>query len=90
MEHLGSCEERLRWEQERDRLLARIKELQAEKEAAHLAVSGARSKEKLRSSAENQVMFNEAIRKVIEEKDRRIDTLENSLKSRWCFIWFPI
>ena len=29
-------------------------------------------------------MFNEAIRKVIEEKDRRIDTLENSLKSRWC------
>ena len=82
MEHLGSCEERLRWEQERDRLLARIKELQAEKEAAHLAVSGARSKEKLRSSAENQVMFNEAIRKVIEEKDKRIESLESSLKSR--------
>ena len=33
-----------------------------------------------------QVMFNEAIRKVIEEKDRRIDTLENSLKSRWSLL----
>ena len=31
-------------------------------------------------------MFNEAIRKVIEEKDRRIDTLENSLKSRWSLL----
>jgi len=82
MEHLGSCEERLRWEQERDRLLARIKELQAEKEAAHLAVSGARSKEKLRSSAENQVMFNEAIRKVIEEKDKKISSLELSLNEK--------
>ena len=68
-------------------------------------MSGARSKEKLRTSAESQVgvlyctvqckvcvqvMFNEAIRKVIEEKDRRIDTLENSLKSRWCLITSPI
>ena len=26
-------------------------------------------------------MFNEAIRKVIEEKDKKIDILENSLKS---------
>ena len=26
-------------------------------------------------------MFNEAIRKVIEEKDKKIDKLENSLKS---------
>ena len=41
----------------------------------------AKTKEKLRSSAENQVMFNEAIRKVIEEKDKKIDILENSLKS---------
>ena len=65
-------------------------------------MSGARSKEKLRTSAESQVgvlyctvlyctvcvqvMFNEAIRKVIEEKDRRIDTLENSLKSRWSLL----
>ena len=82
MEHIGSCEERLRWEQERDRLLARIKELQTEKEATHQAVSGARSKEKLRSSAENQVMFNEAIRKVIEEKDKKISSLELSLNEK--------
>ena len=45
-------------------------------------MNGARSKEKLRSSAESQVTFNEAIRKVIEEKDRRIESLETSLKSR--------
>ena len=82
MEHIGSCEERLRWEQERDRLLGRIKDLQTEKEAAQQAVSGARSKEKLRSSAENQVMFNEAIRKVIEEKDKKISSLELSLKEK--------
>ena len=44
-------------------------------------MNGAKTKEKLRSSAENQVMFNEAIRKVIEEKDKKIDILENSLKS---------
>ena len=79
MEHIGSSEERARWEQERDRLMARINELQAEKEQA---MSGARSKEKLRSSAENQVMFNEAIRKVIEEKDKKIDTLERSLNDK--------
>ena len=79
MEHIGSSEERARWEQERDRLMARINELQAEKEQV---ASGARSKEKLRSSAENQVMFNEAIRKVIEEKDKKIDTLEKSLNDK--------
>ena len=45
-------------------------------------MNGVRSKEKLRSSAESQVTFNEAIRKVIEEKDRRIESLETSLKSR--------
>ena len=44
-------------------------------------MNGAKTKEKLRSSAENQVMFNEAIRKVIEEKDKKIDILENSLKT---------
>ena len=32
MEHIGSCEERARWEQERDRLMCRIRDLQAEKE----------------------------------------------------------
>ena len=79
MEHIGSCEERARWEQERDRLMCRIRDLQAEKEQA---VSGARNKEKLRSSAESQVMFNEAIRKVIEEKDKKIDSLERSLTDR--------
>ena len=45
-------------------------------------MNGVRSKEKLRSSAESQVTFNEAIRKVIEEKDKRIESLETSLKSR--------
>ena len=82
MEHIGSCEERLRWEQEREKLVGRIKELQAEKEEVQHAVSGARSKEKLRSSAENQVMFNEAIRKVIEEKDKKISSLEKSLNEK--------
>ena len=82
MEHIGSCEERLRWEQEREKLVGRIKELQAEKEEVQQAVSGARSKEKLRSSAENQVMFNEAIRKVIEEKDKKISSLELSLNEK--------
>ena len=82
MEHIGSCEERVRWEAERERLVGRIKELQAEKEEVQLAVSGARSKEKLRSSAENQVMFNEAIRKVIEEKDKKISSLEKSLQDK--------
>ena len=45
-------------------------------------MNGVRSKEKLRSSAESQVTFNEAIRKVIEEKDKRIESLENSLKAK--------
>ena len=82
MEQLVGSEERRSWEAERDRLLARIKELQAEKEQSQQQVNGARSKEKLRSSAESQVTFNEAIRKVIEEKDKRIESLESSLKSR--------
>ena len=43
--------------------------LKAEKEQ----LSGARSKEKLKSSAESQVTFNEAIRKVIDEKDKKIE-----------------
>merc|ERR1719400_2284765 len=37
LEHIGSCEERLRWEQERERLLGRIKELQVEKEEVQQA-----------------------------------------------------
>ena len=41
MEHIGSCEERVRWEAERERLVGRIKELQAEKEEVQQAVSGA-------------------------------------------------
>ena len=58
-------------------MLSRIRDLQAEKEQ----LSGARSKEKLKSSAESQVTFNEAIRKVIDEKDKKIESLETSLKS---------
>ena len=81
MEHLGSSEERLRWDTERDRLLARIKELQGEKDQYQQQLNGARSKDKLKSSAENQVMFNEAIRKVIEEKDKKIEDLEKNLKN---------
>ena len=56
--------------------------MQSEKDQFHQQMNGVRSKEKLRSSAESQVTFNEAIRKVIEEKDRRIESLETSLKSR--------
>merc|ERR1712098_1022650 len=74
MEYISS-EERLKWENEKDRLLARIKDLQIEKEQYQQQVNGARNKEKLRSNAENQVMFNEAIRKVIEEKDKKIESL---------------
>ena len=81
MEHLGSSEERLRWDTERDRLLVRIKELQSEKDQYQQQLNGARSKEKLKSNAENQVMFNEAIRKVIEEKDKKIEDLDKNLKS---------
>ena len=55
---------------------------QTEKDQVHQQMNGVRSKEKLRSSAESQVTFNEAIRKVIEEKDKRIESLETSLKSR--------
>jgi len=80
MEYISS-DERLKFETEKDRLLARIKELQTEKEQYQQQVNGARSKEKLRSNAENQVMFNEAIRKVIEEKDKKIESLENNLKT---------
>ena len=49
--------------------------LQTEKDQ----LSGVRSKEKLKSSAESQVTFNEAIRKVIDEKDKKIESLESSL-----------
>ena len=56
--------------------------MQSEKDQFHQQMNGVRSKEKLRSSAESQVTFNEAIRKVIEEKDRRIESLETSLKTR--------
>jgi len=38
--------------------------------------------ERLRSSAEKQVHFNEAIRKAVEEKDRRIQELELSLSNQ--------
>merc|ERR1719431_2477743 len=37
---------------------------------------------KLRESAEKQVVFNEAIRKVVEEKDKKIEGLEMSLSQR--------
>ena len=56
--------------------------MQTEKDQVPQQINGVRSKEKLRSSAESQVTFNEAIRKVIEEKDKRIESLETSLKSR--------
>ena len=71
MEQLVSGEEKQRWEGERERLVARIKELQvaatlhlytlsspcvqSEREQYQQQVSGARSKEKLRTSAESQV-----------------------------------
>ena len=57
------------------KMLTNVYNLQTEKDQ----LSGVRSKEKLKSSAESQVTFNEAIRKVIDEKDKKIESLESSL-----------
>lgn len=41
-----------------------------------------KNSKKLRDSAEKQVVFNEAIRKVVEEKDKKIEGLEMSLNQK--------
>ena len=40
-----------------------------------------RKSEKLRGSAERQVVFNEALRRAVEDKDRRIGELEAELRT---------
>ena len=91
MEHLGSMEhrmeemmlnERMKWEQERDKLLQKVKELQKENEDYQEQMKDIKNNKKLRESAEKQVVFNEAIRKVVEEKDKKIEGLEMSLSQR--------
>merc|ERR1712106_693620 len=80
MEHLGNMEHKLeemlmmektRWEQEKDKLHQKIKDLQMENEEYQEQIKDVRNTERLRNSAEKQVVFNEAIRKVVEEKDKK-------------------
>jgi len=91
MEHLGNMEhrleemmltERMKWEQERDKLLLKVKELQKDNEVYQEQMKDIKSSKKLRDSAEKQVVFNEAIRKVVEEKDKKIEGLEMSLNQK--------
>ena len=74
--------ERMKWEQERDKLLQKVKELQKENEDYQEQMKDIKNNKKLRESAEKQVVFNEAIRKVVEEKDKKIEGLEMSLSQR--------
>ena len=74
--------ERMRWEQERDKLLQKVKVLQRDNEEYQEQMKDIKSNKKLRESAEKQVVFNEAIRKVVEEKDKKIEGLEMSLSQR--------
>ena len=74
--------ERMKWEQERDKLLQKVKELQKDNEEYQEQMKDIKNNKKLRESAEKQVVFNEAIRKVVEEKDKKIEGLEMSLSQR--------
>lgn len=74
--------ERMKWEQERDKLLQKVKELQKDNEEYQEQMKEIKNNKKLRESAEKQVVFNEAIRKVVEEKDKKIEGLEMSLSQR--------
>ena len=91
MEHLGNVEHRLeemilseksRWEQEKEKLLERLKDMEIENEECKSLIKDMRNAEKLRSSAEKQVIFNEAIRKAVETKDKQIEDLETSLAQK--------
>lgn len=91
MEHLGNMEHRIeeimqteknRWEQERDKLMQKVKELQMDNEEYQEQMKDIKNSKKLRDSAEKQVVFNEAIRKVVEEKDKKIEGLEMSLNQK--------
>jgi len=91
MEHLGNMEHRMeemflnektKWEQERDILNQKMKEVQMENEEYKTQIKDVRNTERLRNSAEKQVVFNEAIRKVVEEKDKKIEGLELSLTQK--------
>jgi len=67
--------ERRGWEKEREMLVQQVAEVREE-------LKDSKAAERLRSSAEKQVHFNEAIRKAVEEKDRRIQELELSLSNQ--------
>merc|ERR1711974_382553 len=67
--------ERRGWEKEREMLVQQVAEVREE-------LKDAKAAERLRSSAEKQVHFNEAIRKAVDEKDRRIQELELSLSNQ--------
>merc|ERR1719239_1635697 len=66
--------ERRGWEKEREMLVQQVAEVREE-------LKDSKAAERLRSSAE-KVHFNEAIRKAVEEKDRRIQELELSLSNQ--------
>lgn len=74
--------EKTRWEQERDKLMQKVKELQMDNEEYQEQMKDIKNSKKLRDSAEKQVVFNEAIRKVVEEKDKKIEGLEMSLNQK--------
>ena len=71
--------EKTRWEQEKDKLLQKMKGLQMDNEDYQEQIKDVRNTERLRNSAEKQVVFNEAIWKVVGEKDKKILGLELSL-----------
>ena len=74
--------ERSRWDQEKEKLIEKLKESQMENEEMREHIKDIRNSERLRNSAEKQVVFNEAIRKVVEEKDKKIEGLELSLAQK--------
>jgi len=78
------------WEKEKEALLAQLHKqkqllvereqtLAAERKKADAELEEARRAEKLRSEAEKQVIFNEAIRKAVEEKEQKIASLQAEL-----------
>jgi len=75
--------ERSTWLAERERLNKEIELYQQQLRDKEILFSKEKEEikksEKLRNGAEKQVMFNEAIRKAVDEKDRQIEELENRL-----------
>merc|ERR1711962_1608738 len=89
----GKFEERNCWELEREQLKRELETCRQEifeREAAHkrerdefeATVQDIRKSEKLRNSAEKQVIFNEAIKKAVQEKDKKIEELDLKLANQ--------